>query len=381
MDEGAATGRRGRGGAAGAAPARTLTVAATGGADFGDIASAIAEASSGDTIEVAAGNYYGSIDFSGKQLHIHGAGAAETWIWSSPGQAAVRAHSGEGKGAILEGFTVTGGGNAEEGAIDESFSSLTLRNVTLSGNRGFVTIYARSAIMTLDRVTIEADNATTEGVQVQGRRGTLIVKDSTIACGDSAFGYMMEHGAAFLDGTTFACAGATAAQVFHSDGRIQRSIFDGLLWIENETTDSEFTYVEGSVLLGGASVIVAGLDVRNAVVAGQGIAVTTGRFDAANVVMTGAECAISQYNSTVSVGYSDFWNNGANACGGSDPVGSNGNFEADPLFVDADAGDWQLQPGSPCIDAGSPVATYADVDGSRSDVGAYGGPFTLGGGW
>ncbi len=38
--------------------------------------------------------------------------------------------------------------------------------------------------------------------------------------------------------------------------------------------------------------------------------------------------------------------------------------------------DWDLhlQPSSPCIDAGNPDPTYNDKDGSRNDMGAYGGP-------
>ena len=46
-----------------------------------------------------------------------------------------------------------------------------------------------------------------------------------------------------------------------------------------------------------------------------------------------------------------------------------GNINADPRFVDAVAGDYHLQPGSPCIDAGDPAVL--DPDGTRSDMGAF----------
>ncbi len=61
-----------------------------------------------------------------------------------------------------------------------------------------------------------------------------------------------------------------------------------------------------------------------------------------------------------------------------------GNIDEDPQFVAATDGDgidydglgadWTLLAGSLCIDAGNPDAMYNDVDGSRNDMGAYGGP-------
>ena len=61
-----------------------------------------------------------------------------------------------------------------------------------------------------------------------------------------------------------------------------------------------------------------------------------------------------------------------------------GNIDEDPMFTSVTAGDgagfdglladWQLQSGSPCVDAGHPNAIYNDIDGTTNDMGAYGGP-------
>jgi len=64
-----------------------------------------------------------------------------------------------------------------------------------------------------------------------------------------------------------------------------------------------------------------------------------------------------------------------NALGGysdSDQTGVAGNVAVDPVFVDLASGDVHLSVGSPLIDAGDP--SLDDPDGSRSDLGYYGGP-------
>jgi hypothetical protein len=47
-----------------------------------------------------------------------------------------------------------------------------------------------------------------------------------------------------------------------------------------------------------------------------------------------------------------------------------GNIDSDPLFADTL---YHLNPGSPCIDGGNPSFTCNDSDGTRNDMGAYGG--------
>ncbi len=48
-------------------------------------------------------------------------------------------------------------------------------------------------------------------------------------------------------------------------------------------------------------------------------------------------------------------------------------FSSDPSFVDTTW--YELSSGSTCVDAGNPSSSYNDEDGSRNDLGAYGGPY------
>ena len=83
------------------------------------------------------------------------------------------------------------------------------------------------------------------------------------------------------------------------------------------------------------------------------------------------------HNSSANINNSIFWGNN-NGFGIFEPSVSysliQGIEDTDPLFVDPSNGDYSLQAGSPCIDTGNPSSEYNDTDGSRNDMGAYGGP-------
>ena len=51
-----------------------------------------------------------------------------------------------------------------------------------------------------------------------------------------------------------------------------------------------------------------------------------------------------------------------------------GNIDADPNFTDPENDDYTLQWPSPCINTGNPSSVYNDADGTRNDMGAFGGP-------
>ena len=72
--------------------------------------------------------------------------------------------------------------------------------------------------------------------------------------------------------------------------------------------------------------------------------------------------------------YNDVYENGTNYYNYTNLTGLYGNISSDPSFVSLGT-DYHLGSSSPCIDAGAPGSPYYDYDGSRNDMGAYGGPF------
>jgi hypothetical protein len=90
---------------------RTWHVAADGSGDAPSVQAGIDSAAVGDTVLVDPGRYYENIDFNGKDIVLQSAqGPDVTILDGSHGNASVVAfHSAEGRGAVLEGFTVTGG--------------------------------------------------------------------------------------------------------------------------------------------------------------------------------------------------------------------------------------------------------------------------------
>lgn len=68
-----------------------------------------------------------------------------------------------------------------------------------------------------------------------------------------------------------------------------------------------------------------------------------------------------------------------NASGNYDctPLGTT-NISQDPRFVSAATGNYQLRADSPCINAGRPSASESDPDGTRNNLGAWGGPGAAG---
>ena len=76
-------------------------------------------------------------------------------------------------------------------------------------------------------------------------------------------------------------------------------------------------------------------------------------------------------NTPSQIEYDDWWGTGTNVSYSDIQGGWNGtgNIDANPLFIDAENGNFHLQPESPCIDAGTDVGL--PYSGEAPDMGAY----------
>ncbi len=74
--------------------------------------------------------------------------------------------------------------------------------------------------------------------------------------------------------------------------------------------------------------------------------------------------------------YNNFWGNytedGSNRNLSPDTISVRNGISSPPAFISAN--DLHLADGSPCIDTGNPDPIYNDANGTRNDMGAYGGP-------
>ena len=98
--------------ASGTVQARTWSIANDGTGDAPTIQAGIDSSAVGDTVLVGAGTYNEVIDFLGKDIVVKSsAGPEQTVIdGSGAGRYVVFVTSSESRGAVLDGFTVTGGG-------------------------------------------------------------------------------------------------------------------------------------------------------------------------------------------------------------------------------------------------------------------------------
>lgn len=388
---------------------------------YENISDAVANATDGDTICVAAGIYQENLDLGDLSVALVSiGGAAQTSIVATVSDPVVRIAGGDP--VRLQGFTVRGGSADVGGGISVSGGAVALVSVAVIGNEATERgggLYTRDAEVVIEDSSFQ-DNVVEHN---QGPGGGVYVDGGQVLIVNTRFegnlgtdgGLTLDGGGELsLDGVTFfanigldcggVCVASGSLDARHLDARENEGSFGAALAAATGTevsisnaifaanqADNEQDVAAG----GGIWSAAARLALTNVVfygnyasTMGAGLYVASGADEveivntsfAENVAAGGEGGAISVAGSpSVRVRYSHFNDGAAPVVGTEDPFArdEDGNITGDPVFVDvsgdaADAWDLTLGAGSPLVDAGDPA--ILDEDGSRSDMGAYGGP-------
>jgi hypothetical protein len=352
-----------------------------GGGDFEDIQSAIDASASGQWIEVWPCVYRERIDFKGRNVFLRAPeGADQTVIDGQNGGAVVVAENGENDEAGLQGFTLRNGSGE---TVRVELSSLHLSDVVIEDGGGSYGLLANSANVEVDNLTIVDNDFTFAALYAD--RGALAVKNSVVDCANGTYGIYSGHGATYVDWSDLTCTGNFDWAFFsqHTVGRVMRTVLDGDAGVENEDDhyDDEIVFVS-NVHEGDVWVEYGTLTLRNSIVTGTVDLQTITAPVISSNIFVGGGCAIASDLVAIAPAHNNFWGVDS-GCGYGDPdyVGVDGNIEEEPGFVDPFAGDYHLEPASALVDRGDPDPFWDDVDGTRNDIGPFGGRYSQDGGW
>ncbi len=117
----------------------------------------------------------------------------------------------------------------------------------------------------------------------------------------------------------------------------------------------------------GSSMVINNTLVANIASFGGGIMVDGGPIRMVNLILW------ENQDDLYYTGFSPFSKPAYSNISDGDFRGTNGNISTEPLFTGQDSGTFTLEESSPCLDAGNPEPVFFDRDGSKNDIGAYGG--------
>lgn len=370
-------------------------------ADEPTLQAALAAALDGDTLLVAPGTYAGTantnLDLAGKNIVMIGeGGAAATILEGGHGETFGMAfRAGNGLATVVEGFTLRGfvgySTGLEEGAlICYPGSAPNLRNLRIEDNQAPIGgydytrgsgLFSWSASPTLIDCRFANNRATYGGaVRIDGGEPQFIrvefvanranqggavhgtgsdarfehcsfAQNEAVETGDQWSSAPGSGGAAFAAGLAFVdCLfvenRADSARDVNGHP-IAAAGEGGALRIEGGAFIERCTFV-GNTAEADAATPPPGAAVH--IVDGSAT-ITASILAGANAGATAIRCAPG--SGTADATCSVFWDNPGGNAGGdcADPVGADGNLEADPRFCDPLAGDYALDADSPCLPA------------------------------
>ena len=365
-----------------------------------------------EQVHVREGTYTTPIDLSGRDLELVSLdGAADTILEVASTGPALRIESGN---LVVEGFTIRGGMSSEGGGISLTAAEAEINGCVIESNTCDVAgngggIYADSSFVTLRETTVTGNdcysgygNAGANGGGLWAQSSELIIERCEFIdnyAGDGGGLYLYDCDAQ-ISQTVIAGNGAddTEPLVLNERGGGGLMVVGGTVSLDNVLIHGNRTTGHGGGLL--AHDTWGGFSLRNVTIADNEAEYGGGGLFAEQGGTVSLNSCIVAYNSVAggvpeidavdpayepSLDYTDVWGLGDPfGAGLTDQSAINDNLSADPLFAGfSDNGDYtdddlHLDVSSACIDAGDPLTAFNDPDGTRNDMGAYGG---IGGDW
>lgn len=379
-------------------------------ADYPTIQDAINAASNGDTVLVAAGTYAENINFSGKAITVTSSAGPKTTIIDGGNIATVATFSSaETTASVLSGFTLengtsTSGSGYDGGGIYISGSAPTItgniiQNNTACNGGGGIAVEFGSPVIKGNRIIGNSQSACSGGI---GGGGISISGAASAQVIGNEIGNNTWPGSG-AGISLFAAGTPTIADNFIYNNNTEGGGGGGISMVNDSAAVVVQNLFFGNMAAEGTGIYFLVPDgasppifVNNTIVAGtgatQGTAVFAGGFDDQvqfyNNLLLGMAGQNAVYcDSTYDPNPPTFTNNDAYASGGSGLQGTcasqaseNGNISANPMFVSPAKHNYQLQAGSPAINAGDnnapdipkeDLAHHTRIVGSTIDMGAY----------
>jgi len=349
---------------------------------FKTIQEGIDAAAMGDTVAVAEGTYLENIHFDGKNIVLTSSDplnaevVAKTIIDGNQAGSVVTFLGTEDETCVVSGFTIRNGkaerGGGIYGRSGDNDTHATIRNNRIEENRARWGAGVLCCDGPIRGNTIKGNVASEEGGGICSCDGVIednIINGNSagVTKGSSAPGD--GGGLAFCDGTiqSNAISQNSGSGLHRCGGVIQSNIISANSGRGLHDCDGT---IQNNIIAGnsgGGLSLCHGLVQNNTIwgnVAHQGGALKECNATLVNCIIWGNGGLQLYFSSTPSYSCIEGWLGGGN-----------GNIPFDPYFVDAENGDFHLQPWSPCIDAGDPESDFSnepEPNGGRVNMGAYG---------